>query len=231
MCQLELDTDYAWRKWRATAIQLGGLQGNKYGYQLWRSPYVVSVRATLYDHFQISRNIFGRPKLKFSYYIHHPHSFIQVNTTGVQTAEDDLKPADNIKVNAKGDKNDSAGITPLMKDVVLKNNINFYTLKLRAEQETEKIMKDLLRNASLDDQYNVTLKQALHKRLCVMSAGDITMEGQRTTSPDSDEIPRKCSSWCEVDSAAINKACADFDTCGDSTRDRCTFAVKVDLCV
>lgn len=241
MCQLELDTDYAWQKWRATAINLGGLHGNTFGYQLWRSPYVVNVRSPLHEKFEIARNIFGRPKLKFRYYIHHPHAFIQVNTVGVQTTGNDAEPTkvNYIKVNVKDeesetsirskDRNTSAGFVSRVEDAALTNNVQFFTLRLRAAIETKKLMTSLLSYPSLDDKYGATLKAALLKRLAVMSAGEFFTNTRQAENADGDAKPRKSNSWCEVDSAVMHRACADFDTHGDTTKGRCGFAVKVDL--
>lgn len=236
MCQLELDTDFCWLRWRSVTIDLGGIHSNTFGFNTWNSPYVVNIKNNLHNKFDLARNMFGKPKLKAKYYIHHPHTFYQVKSRGVQTNDLGLEPSDKSKSDIKipGDdslasvnSNISAGSLygHLIKETMEKNRSKLFTAKLKAEHENEKQIRELLRNGPLVESTS-SIKSILDKRLTVLSAGNHCVGNRDHVLHSTTELLSRSRSWCELDSATINASLDQFSLAG-SVKERCAFARKV----
>lgn len=236
MCQLELDTDFFWLRWRSVTIDLGGNHNNTFGFNTWNSPYVVNVKNNLHNKFDLARNMFGKPKLKAKYYIHHPHAFYQVKSRGVQTNDLDFELSDMSKSDIKIPKDDSlASVNSnisagslfghLIKETIKKNQSKLFTAKLKAEHENEKQIRELLRNEPLVESTS-SIKSTLDKRLSVLSAGNHCAGNRDRVLYSSTELLNRSRSWCELDSATVNASLDQLSLAG-SVKERCAFARKV----
>lgn len=240
MCQLELDTDLAWLKWRSVLLELGAQVVTNLDYTMWKSPYVLNVKSSVKNKFEIARNVFGRPKLKMRYFLYHPHAFCQVQSVGVQTWELEFEPSTQKSIRPKTgsskeesltsiDKNVSAESSPpfQIENIVAKNSVRFYTDKLRAENETEKIVRGLLGNETFEDANTKLLRSALQKRLTVITTGSHSTDRRQYVSYGLRRRPKRSRSWSELDSTLKNDPSIELDYQAKTVRGRCQYARKV----
>ena len=209
MCRMELFTDPLWFEWRSCVAKYGHVQENKNRIVKWEAPVV---KDKSQKRIEIKRNILGFPKYQQHLYLNPLNPLDAVSPNRVS------------RVLTQPSRTNSR--IPRLDDVMKLNRVKSFTFELRAENEADRAVDQVLGDGLITDIRTKLMRCAVLRRLEVLSTPTYRFERHRNVE-DRDQLegltPKLSMSGSKVEMLTVRSASLD----GIMDAESCQFAYKV----